>query len=155
MSNMLEWAKKELDLIGLTDEDSYNGMMRKHLLHMVEEFCEEGHSGFSANYAVNILSKLFKYEPLSPLTGKDDEWNNISDFSGKPWFQNKRDTRVFKDSKDSKAYFIDGIVFYNIIKDEETGEERKSYFTCGKSRVEIEFPYTPKTEYREWKEENE
>lgn len=153
MSNMLEWAKKELDLIGLTDEDSYNGMMRKHLLHMVEEFCEEGHSGFSANYAANILSKLFKYEPLSPLTGKDDEWY-LHDTGKGITYQNKRDSRVFKDGKDGKPYYLDGIIFYEIIKDGESGEERKSYFTNRKSRVEIEFPYTPKTEYKEWKEEN-
>lgn len=29
----------------------------------------------------------------------------------------------------------------------ETGEKRKSHYTCRESRVYIEFPYTPKTEY--------
>jgi hypothetical protein len=154
MSKMVEWAKMELDLIGLTEEDPYNGLMRKHILHMLNEFAEEGHSGFSANYAADILSKLFKWQPISPLTGKDDEWC-LHDTGKGITYQNNRDSRVFKDGKDGKPYFLDGIVFYRIIKDEETGEESKSYFTCGKSRVDIEFPYVPKTEYKEWKEENE
>ena len=159
--SMIEWAKNELKLIGLTDkvdeEDLDSRMdahMYRHLIHMVEEFCKEGHSGFSANYAANILAKLFKYEPLSSLTGKDDEWV-FHDWKENGCYQNIRDGRVFKNTKDGKAYYLDGIVFYNIIKDEETGEERKNYFTCGKSRVEIEFPYIPKTEYKEWVEENE
>lgn len=159
--SMIEWAKNELKLIGITDnvneddlDNRMNAHMYRHLIHMVEEFCEEGHSGFSASYAANILAKLFKREPLSPLTGKDDEWffNDAGEHSS---YWNIRNSRVFKNAKDGKAYYMDGIVFYNIIKDEETGEERKSYFTCRDSWVNIEFPYVPKTEYREWKEDNE
>ena len=71
-------AINELDVIGLTEDDEMNGEMRKHILHMIEEFSKEGHSGFSASYAVSILSKLLKYEPLSPLTGYDSEWMELS-----------------------------------------------------------------------------
>ena len=160
---MVEWAKNELKLIGLTDkvdeEDLDSRMdahMYRHLIHMVEEFCKEGHSGFSANYAANILEKLFKYEPLSPLSGKDDEWEDVSEITNnKGYFQNKRCGRVMKQN-DGKAYDSSGIVWWDwYVVNPETGEKSKSYFTNYKSRVDIEFPYVPKTEYKEWVEENE
>lgn len=75
--SLIEYAKKELDLIGLTDEDrtgeSMDFHMRDHILRMVKEFSEEGHSGYSASYALFILKRVLDYKPLSPLTGEDDE----------------------------------------------------------------------------------
>ena len=38
MSNLVSYAESELDRIGLTEEDEYNRLMRKHILHMVKEF---------------------------------------------------------------------------------------------------------------------
>ena len=100
MSNMMKFAESELDIIGLVDDgDEMNGAMRKHILHMIHEFSKEGHSGFSANYAVNLLSKLLKYEPLTPLTGEDWEWTEYAD--GR--FQNKRCSHCgFPDAKTRK-----------------------------------------------------
>ena len=45
--SLVQYAESELDRIGMTDDNDMNGMMRKHLLHMVKEFADEGHSGFS------------------------------------------------------------------------------------------------------------
>ena len=75
MSNLLSYAENELNRIGMTEDspDEMNRMMRKHILHMMQEFANEGHSGFSASYAISILTKLMDFKPLSPLTG--DEWN--------------------------------------------------------------------------------
>ena len=72
--SLLSYAESELDLIGLTEEDEYDAMMRKHILHMIKEFADEGHSGFSAQYAIQIITKLMSFKPLTPLTGEDDEW---------------------------------------------------------------------------------
>lgn len=136
-------AEHELFLIGLgPDCTGINKSMRDHILHMVDEFADEGHSGFSASYAIGILEKLLKFEPVTPLTGRDDEWMEIHEGT----FQNKRCGRVFKD-KDGNAYDINGRVFYEEYTDEEDGETRKSYFTCYESRTPVTFPYTPKTEY--------
>ena len=150
--SLVSYAEDELNRIGLTDEDEYNGMMRKHLLHMVGEFANEGHSGFSASYALQCLRKLLNFKPLSPLTGADDEWTEVSEMSGHPHFQNKRCSSVFKHSKDGEAYDIDGKVFWEWVKDEETGEAIKSYYTSRESRVPVTFPYTvpdePIYEYR-------
>ena len=36
--SLLSYAESELNLIGLTDKDEYNAMMRKHILHIIKEF---------------------------------------------------------------------------------------------------------------------
>lgn len=135
MSNLKTYAIDELTRIGMYGSgDEMNDMMCDHILKMVEVFAEEGHSGFSAGYAISILQKLLRFQPLSPLTGEDDEWCEISD----GLFQNKRLSRVFKDGKDGQAYDIHGKVFV---------EPDGVSYTNRDSRVYIEFPYVPKTEY--------
>jgi hypothetical protein len=147
--SLLSHAEYELDLIGMKDgsDDDMNIAMRKHILHMIEEFSEEGHSGFSAQYAISILSKLLKYEPLTPLTGDDSEWVDVSEMNGNTLYQNKRSGRVFKDN--DGAYDIEGKVYWDWFTDEETGEKYKSYYTGRESRVPVEFPYVPTTVYEE------
>ena len=148
--SLLEYAMDELDRIGMTaDGDEYNAMMRNHILHMVEEFAKEGHSGFSASYAIQCLEKLLRFEPLSPLTGEDNEWVDVRGLGDEPGWQNRRCSRVFKNT-DGKAYDIDGIVYWQWVERED-GSKYKSYYTKGgRSSIKyIEFPYTPKTEYVE------
>jgi hypothetical protein len=123
-----------------------------HVLKLIEIFAEEGHSGSSAPYAIDMFKKLAMFEPLVPLTGEDWEWHDVSEYGGRddgPLYQNKRCSRVFKDN--NGAYDIDGIVWYDWYTNEE-GEKHKSYFTGRGSRVPVTFPYVPKTEYREWVE---
>jgi hypothetical protein len=150
MSNLLKHAENELDLIGLTEDssDAMNASMRKHILHMVEEFSKEGHSGFSASYAISILTKLLDFKPLSPLTGEDSEWNDISDYAPEPHYQNKRRSSVFKDA-DGSCYDIDGKVFWEWCapyEGREPQEPYKSYYSCRDSRVDVIFPYMPPDE---------
>ena len=117
----------------MRDGDEMNEAMYNHLIHMVGEFAKEKHSGFSGIYAVGCLHKLLKFEPLQPLQGTDDEWTEVAD----SLYQNIRCGRVFKDGE-GNAYNIDGKVFVQ--------PDGLSY-TSADSRVEITFPYTPKTEY--------
>lgn len=49
---------------------------------------------------------------------------------------------------DGQPYDIEAIIFYDWYTDEETGEQRKSYFTCYESAQPITFPYTPERVYR-------
>ena len=119
----------------------------EHVLKLLEVFADEGHSGSSAPYAIDLFKKLAMFEPIVPLTGEDWEWTEVT--SG--GFQNKRCSRVFKqaDRFNGQAYDIDAIVFYDWYTDEKTGEKYKSHYTCRESVVPITFPYTPKTEYKE------
>jgi len=154
MSALVEYAKNELNVLGLGVNDqtgeSYDYAMRSHILHMVEEFSKEGHSGFSASYALSILKRVLDFKPLSPLTGEDDEWNQCG-FGDEIYYQNKRASSVFKDA--NGAYWSDGIVFWEWHTDPDTGEKYKSHFTSKDSRVRIEsFPWTmpDAPEYREY-----
>ena len=154
MSNILEHAKDELNRIGMTEDspDEMNVMMRKHILHMMNEFAEEGHSGFSASYAISILTKLMDFKPLSPLTGEDNEWGNVREYGESPSWQNKRRSSVFKNA-DGTCYDIDGKVFWEWCMPYEEGDNPyKSYYTNRDSRVPVTFPYIvpdkPIYEYR-------
>lgn len=128
--SLVTYAKSELDRIG-AGEDGMQEMMNNHIIHMVEEFSKEGHSGFSANYAIGALERLLRFLPLTPLTGEDDEWNEIAEGE----FQNKRDSAVFK--KDGQAYDIDGYIF--------SSDDGETWYTNSKSRKNITFPYYPPT----------
>jgi len=124
-------------------------------LKLLDVFSDEGHSGSSAPYAVQLFEKLAMFKPIVPLTGEDWEWHEASEGV----FQNKRCSRVFKqaDRFNGQAYDIDGIVFYewserDLDPDEEgyPGKRRfKSHYTSRDSMVPITFPYTPTTEYQE------
>lgn len=139
--NLVEFAKSELERAGLFDKGSdYGGMLGDAVLKMIEQFAEEGHSGFSANMAIRAFEKLARFEPLTPLTGEDDEWSEVD---GGLW-QNRRCSRVFKDA--DGVYDAGGKVFR---------EPSGVCFTSRDSRVYITFPYTPHTEYVDAPEDTE
>lgn len=151
MSNLLTHARNEFRAAKWINDngeycDEMQGMICDHVLKLLEVFSNEGHSGSSAPYAVNVFQKLAMYEPLVPLTGEDWEWT-LLDYGVDPKWQNKRCGRVFKDA-DGVAYDIDGIVFYDWYED-ENHERHKSHYTCRESRVPVTFPYTPTTVYKE------
>ena len=142
--SLVEHAKRELELIGYDLNDSEEGPNKwivENILELIEVFSNQGHSGFSAPYCIEMFASLAKYENLSPLTGNDDEWNDVWDGQrgddGKFLYQNNRCSHVFKD--ENGCYDIDGKVFK---------DQNGCCFTSKESRVYIEsFPYTPKTEY--------
>ena len=149
MSNLEKYAKNELELAGFYDDDAFygKGVMAEAVLKLIRILGDEGHSGASASFAISIFEKLARFEPLTPLTGEDDEWADQG-----YTFQNKRCMHVFKDSKDGQAYDIEGIVFYDLIKKQNDNgivETAKSYYTCFQSRVPVTFPYVPTKEYKE------
>lgn len=132
MSNLIKHAERELALLS-NEPDEMQTAMNDHILKMVKVFSEEGHSGFSANYAISIIQKLLRFEPLKPLTGEDSEWNDV----GNNTLQNNRCGHVFKDTKTGIAYDIEGKIFQ---------EPDGSRWTSSKSKVDVTFPYTPKSE---------
>lgn len=137
-SGLERHAERELALLmGDPDGDDMQRAMNKHLLRMVRTFAREGHSGFSASYAVSVLEKLLRYEPLGPITDDPAEWQEISEEMGRICWQNRRCSHVFKDA-DGRAYDINGRVFV---------EPDGVSFTGTGSRVYVTLPYTPTTEY--------
>jgi hypothetical protein len=141
MSNLNKHAIAEFKAAGWLDDtgayiDEMQGAICEHVLDLLRVFADEGHSGSTAPYAVNMFKKLAMFEPLVPLSGEDWEWTEVGDGV----FQNKRCSRVFKqaDRFNGQPYDLDGRVFR---------EPDGSCYTSKDSMVPITFPYTPKTEY--------
>lgn len=110
--SLIEHAKMELQIAGAFDKDSdYQGAIGEAVMELIEVFSKQGHSGMSASYVAGLFHKLAKYEPLVPITGKDEEWSDVRDLGdGKSWYQNKRCSAIFKDGKDGRPYYIDAII---------------------------------------------
>ena len=140
--NLVEYAKSELERAfpASEDEDGMQGLANRCVLELIETFCEQGHSGLSGSYVLELFNRLVRGNPIQPLTGEDDEW-------GEPYGedhtqQNKRCSKVFRENFDnSTACNIEGIVFV---------DENGLTYTTGKSRVPVTFPYEvpEKPEYR-------
>jgi len=124
--HLVKYAKSELRRITRIG-DEYQERLNKDVLALIKVISSQGHSGFSIN--CDYFNRLARFKPLSPLTGEDDEWGEITNGH----YQNKRYSSVFKD-KDGKAYDIEGKVF--------SDDGGKSWFQSGQSRVEVTFPYT-------------
>ena len=125
-----EYGRKELERIGYFKEgdDPYNDTVANAILELLEVFDNQGHSGFSAPYVADMFHRLAMFKPVSPLTGEDDEWNDIGDGGS---LQNKRYSAVFK-GKDGTAYNIQGKVFT---------DDGEVWYTSRDSRVNVTFPY--------------
>lgn len=129
MSRLVDYAKEELRRIGMIDSGHpYNDAVSKAILDLIELFASQGHSGFTAPYTVNTFKRLAMFKPLTPLTGEDNEWNELK--SGE--YQNKRYCAVFKE-KDGKAYNSEGKIFT---------DDGEVWYSSKDSFVEITFPYT-------------
>ena len=146
MSNYKTHALNEFRAAGWLDDDGkYSDEMQEaicdHVLALLDVFSNEGHSGSSAPYAINLFKKLASYEPIAPLTGEDWEWHEVSDSS----YQNRRMGAVFKqaDRFDGKAYWLDGRIFWEWASnpDIDDGAPFKSHYTSKDSPVTIEFPW--------------
>ena len=139
MNNYQKHAMVEFRAAGWCDENGkFNDEMQEsicnHVLKLLEVFFNEGHSGSTAPYAINMFKTLAKFEPITPLTGEDWEWKDTGHN-----FQNKRASHVFKDY-DGNCYDINGKVFWEWSGTKE--EPYKFYYTNRESRVPVTFPYT-------------
>lgn len=156
---LIEHAKLELELAGLFNEegDFYEGATGKAVIELIEVFAKQGHSGMSAPIVADLFKRLANYEPLQPITGRDEEWGNVRDLGDSmPWYQNKRCSALFKDGEDGKPYYIDAIIkrdqkgicwsgmAWLSEEDYKTGDRSKM---VGKRGYIKSFPFTPKTFY--------
>lgn len=140
-SNIISFARKELEIAFGDDPDEYDKMLSDSVLKLLKQMDKEGHSGFSAAMTSNLFNKLSRFEPLTPLTGEDSEWTKL-DYDDEIKYQNKRCSHVFKRG-DGTAYDSNAYVFIDA--------DGCSY-TSSDSRKDITFPYTPTVEYIHTKE---
>jgi hypothetical protein len=141
MSNLRAHAERELQLAGLLDPDgdNYGDLLGKAVLELIDVLANQGHSGMSANMTTDVFNRVARREPLTPLTGEDDEWVELAHIQAGV-FQNKRCSRVFKQSDrfNGQAYDTEGVVFR---------EPGGACMTNGDSHTPITFPYIPRRVY--------
>ena len=146
MSNYKKHAMNEFKAAGwMTEDGTYTDEMQEaicnHVLALLDVFADEGHTGSTAPYTVNLFKRLAMFEPVAPLTGEDWEWNEVGDGV----FQNKRMSSVFKqaDRFGGQPYWLDGKVFWEWASSPniDDGKPFKSYFTGRESSVVIELPW--------------
>lgn len=119
------WAEKEIELACQRERDSaikagheedaeYGTACYQSALKAFKSLLEDGHSGMSISITRHILNRLILGEPLSPITGEDDEWEDRS-YAGMQEgvikeYQNKRMSSLFK------YVYADGTVKYSDVQ---------------------------------------
>lgn len=152
MKNTMTHAERELDILVKSATDPNNRPIIEEfipeILALVKKFGESGQSGGSAPYTAGAISsaikKLCLHQSLCPITGLDEEWEDIGRLGNDDTFQNNRLTSIFKQGKDGRPYFLNAIVWQ--------GEDDYDTFTGTingiSSRQYIkQFPFEPKTFY--------
>ena len=114
----------------------YDGMLYPATLNLFKALEPFNLSEAEMTDLVSLFTTLIRRQPLTPLTGTDDEWVLVNDQD----FQNKRVPSVFKNKDTGEAYYLNAIFF----------EDQNLMFTgnLGKiaSRQYIKsFPFVPKT----------
>ena len=105
------WAEKEIEMVcqrernsaaevGHQEDAEYGIACYRSALKAFKSLLEDGHSGMSISITRQILNQLLLGEPLSPIIGEDDEWEDVS-YEGMPEgvikeYQNKRMSSLFK-----------------------------------------------------------
>lgn len=149
------FAEKEFEILKKISKEKGEEFLvqefEKEILAVCKKFSESGQSGGSAPYTASAIAESIKrlslFKPLTPLTGNDSEWEDVSSLwcTSKKVFQNKRLLSVFKDKEG--AYFIDAIVFQDENGNCFTGSALLRDKKIGSSQFIKEFPFIYKTFY--------
>lgn len=98
--SMVDFAIEEMQRANFDEGDI------AFIIGFLREFYERYDSGGAVWAMSDVLQRLIKGQPLSPLTGEDDEWVDVAEYNGQnALWQNRRCPTVFKDAE--RAYDID------------------------------------------------
>ncbi len=68
MSNLVDHARRELELIG-EEPETIEGYLK-----VIQAFADMGHSGGSASVAIPTINELLEFKNLSALTDDPNDW---------------------------------------------------------------------------------
>lgn len=147
--SMIEWAEREVAIVCKEEckdkeLDNYANGCYKSALKAFKSLCDDGHSGMSIGFTLNILNQLVKGKPLTPINGTDEEWEAVERGGMRVTYQNKRYFGFFKEIyADGKAVYKDmnrTIVYYD---GEETGFHNGHASKIVDELYPITLPYMP------------
>lgn len=129
--SMLESAEWQLNIVLEKCTDPYERdmqiMMNNDVMELLKVFEEQGHSGFSASWAIRLFSKLAKYKLITEIEDNPEDWDEDG--------QHKYIPSVFK-REDGTCYYLYGTYFAEPDSD--------NFFYNGKcSRTNVTFPLKP------------
>lgn len=111
MNTYTQHAQREMTLANFDPKDI------EAVLQILKIVLDRWDSGGSLAVIIPILMRLLNLQPLSPLTGQEDEWEDLSKDTGSTLLQNRRCSTVFKNGRNS--------------------------FDINKPSQPVTFPYTP------------
>lgn len=107
-SPLLNHARNEMIRAGLFDKDAdYEGLIARSVMDLLKAHSKAGHSGASHEQVLEIFDILVRYKTLTPITADPSEWNDVSDMSGTPMWQNNRDFTYFSTDGGKTWYSLD------------------------------------------------
>ncbi len=130
--SLIDHAKSEFEFAGWPGDDEMQKKMCDDLLELLGTFSKQDHSGFSAQYCLSYFDKLARFQAITPLSGSDNEWNEVDNGNDGIMYQNKRDPSIFKETN-GNSFWVDGKIFR---------DPDGCTYTSGESHVEITFPWT-------------
>ncbi len=144
INNYVEHFNREMNVLKNQEDELVIYPFIPAIEYFLQIMNEEGHSGHSAPYAIkaimSALENTMQFKPLSPITGVDSEWDDVSAYSGDNSLQNKRLSSLFK-YPDGKIKYLDAIVW-------DGGLGGFTGTVEGiRSMQEVILPFTPKTFY--------
>lgn len=126
--DLREHAEIEMKLARLTEQDEDY----KNVMSLIEHLMSQQSPTWQL--VVNMFYQVCNFENLTPLTGVDDEWEQVT-----PQLkQNKRCKSVFKELGVG-CYDARALVFI--------GDDDRMFTKQPQSRKMVTFPYTPHTQY--------
>lgn len=114
--SMTEWAEREVDIACKRENSNskegewdYGCACYQSALKAYKSLMEDNHSGFSFNMTRQILEKLMRNQPLTPIEDTDDIWDDYTygRKNGVKTYQCIRRSSLFKD------VYPDGTVSYH------------------------------------------
>jgi hypothetical protein len=101
-SNLKRHAVREMHFAGVEKE------IADDILHIVDVFGSQGHSGMSAMITIGILMDVLSFRNITPLTDNPDEWGEA---------YNENGTAVWQSTRRSDAFSKDGGKTYTLLAD--------------------------------------
>lgn len=99
MSSLMDWAKKEVEIVcsGVEKDDEYGIQCYKSALKAFQSLVEDGHSGMSIGFTQQILNRLINGQPLTAIEDVPDSWElAFKDENGREVHQCTRMSSLFK-----------------------------------------------------------
>jgi len=161
--SMSEWAENEINIACKKENPNWDGesfdygiACYKSALKAYKSLLEDEHSGFSWNLTMNILERLMRHEPLTPIT--DDDFFNaeplvnesktyLDEHDMKSSIQCPRMSSLFRNEyNDGRIEYTDVDRYYCF----DINNHKDTYSGCGAANIidelfPITMPYYPTT----------